>query len=68
MQFETEGASVDLACSNLDQTPNVRIERTACQVTGQAEGMTIGVRISGIEVEAHLSDGMPTGRLIGGCK
>ncbi len=57
MQLETEGAAVDLACSQLDQIANGWIERTAGKVTGQPEGMAVGVWIGGIGVETHYPDG-----------
>lgn len=66
MQFETEGAAVDLACSQLDKIANGWIERTAGKVTGQPEGMAVGVWIGGIGVETHDPDGRPgTNRKVG---
>jgi hypothetical protein len=66
MQFETESASVDLARSQLNKTPNGWIERTACKVTGQPEDVAVGVWIGGIGVEAHHPDGMRGDKSVGG--
>ena len=66
MQIETEGAAVDLACSQLDKTANGWIERTACNVARQPRGVAVGVWIGAIGVEAHHPDGMPGDKSVGG--